>query len=209
MPAPPAPLLVDLLREALARGEPVSLVVASDSMRPLLRRGDRVIIAPVVAADLERGDLVTLHDGSPSGSLLTHRYYGQIASVPPLLVTRGDRVLRFDAPASPERLIGRVLARQRGGHTLSLLGGPGAALNSRLGALACDEVRRVTGRALSVSMDKTEYDTLAALAAANAGRLSVRIYRRWLRWRAAGLARGARGVPDDAARSLELKEAHV
>jgi len=209
MSASPAPLLLDLLREALARGEPVTLAVSSDSMEPLLRRGDRVVVAPAVAADLEPGDIVTLHHGAPGGSLLTHRYYGRIAGDPAFLVTRGDRVIRFDTPVTAGRLLGRAVIRLRGGRALSLLSGPGVALNARLGALARDEIRRVTGRALPVLADRTEYDEVAMLAEANASRLSTRIIRRWLRWQAAILARGARGEPDGATQGPELREVHA
>jgi len=108
-----------------------------------------------------------------------------------------------------ERLLGRAVLRLRGGRALALLSGPGAALNARLAALARDEIRRVTGRTLPVLADRTEYDLVATLAAANASRLSTRATRRWLRWQAAFLARGARGEPDGANQGPELREVHA
>lgn len=146
MTQPDAALLASMLQESMQRGETPSLTLTSDSMLPLLRRGDQVQVEPVTAAQLRPGDVVTLVDERDRTQLLTHRYWGRIAQDDGrTLVTRGDRPLWFDPPCPERNLVGRVMARRRDGRYLSLEDGAGAWLNRRLAWLAQVEMRWLTG----------------------------------------------------------------
>ena len=189
MAAPSAPILLDLLHEGLARGDQVALTVSSDSMRPLLRAGDVVILEAANVAILASGDIITTIDPTEPAALLTHRFYGLIAGDIPLLITRGDRVIRFDSLSPAHHFVGRVVARQRGDNTLLMTSGAGATLNGRLACLASDEVRRIAGEPLPAAPTRAGFERIAAQLVANARRPRVRLYRRWIALEAAGLAR--------------------
>lgn len=208
MSVPTVPLLLDLLREALAGGQRSALTVTSESMRPLLRAGDRVILEGASPADLNPGDIVTIIHPTLPGQTLTHRFYTMVDGDVPQLVTRGDRVIRFDVPSPAARLIGRVVVRRRGDYDLSLVEDPGAWLNRRLAELAREEVHQVAGRALPLTPTPAELDAVARLAAANSRRLSFRFYRHLTRFRAAWIARGVTGQTITAG-SAEWQEVHV
>lgn len=111
-PPPPSHLnaaVAELVRESLANGQATWLVVVSGSMRPLLTEGDEVYVEPIQPHQLHAGDVIVLRE--PAG-LLTHRFYGPTHG---RLLTRGDRNLWPDPPASADQLLGRVVARRRNG----------------------------------------------------------------------------------------------
>jgi hypothetical protein len=139
-----------LLRQALAEGNQPRLTITSNSMAPLLRRGDVVRLASTKAASLRPGDVIVLV--TPE-NLLTHRYWGNIADGRGIwLITRGDRPLGFDRPTMAQDLVGKVIARHRGERELSLTGGRGERLNQRLARLAARESRWL-GAAPPVSVE--------------------------------------------------------
>lgn len=127
-------VLSDLLRQGLKAGQVVYLTVSSGSMSPLLRAGDRVGVGQVELDHLQVGDVVVI---SQPDSLLTHRFYGlRHVQSQRRFMTRGDRVRYFDPLWHEEDLLGRVLLRQRGSHTLWLDQGRGRRLNQWLTKLA-------------------------------------------------------------------------
>ncbi|MCA9975454.1 MAG: signal peptidase I [Anaerolineales bacterium] len=134
-----ASLLADFLKESLHQNQYPRLTVTSNSMLPLLRRGDQIILESVRITELQPGDIITiLHQAQ----LLTHRYWGTLKQDgQEQLLTRGDRPLQFDAPTPGENLVGRVAQRMRQGHTLSLQAGWGEWLNRRLAQLSQYEWR--------------------------------------------------------------------
>ncbi|MBE2197015.1 MAG: hypothetical protein IAE79_00295 [Anaerolinea sp.] len=133
-PSLDAPLLANMLQESLRHNQRPTLTISSDSMLPLLRRGDQVTLEPVAPAQLQPGDIITcLHNAH----LLTHRYWDTaVSATQPHLHTRGDRSLQADAPTPTTDLIGRVTQRTRGKRTLSLQTGAGLWLNRALANLA-------------------------------------------------------------------------
>jgi hypothetical protein len=134
-----AALLAALLRESMAKGQQPNLKISSDSMYPLLERGDVIILESVTLEQIRPGDLLTI---TTDLHLLTHRYYGQQNSTTGVqLLTRGDRLLLFDQPRPTACLIGRVTARRRQDKVLSLQRGRGRWLNRQLGCWAQIEVR--------------------------------------------------------------------
>ncbi len=102
------------------------LEITSDSMTPLLRRGDRVGLAAATPEQLRRGDIVTFVEND---HLTTHRYWGQMAG---RLLSRADRSGAFDRPWLPQALVGRVVVRRRARAGLRLDVGAGRRLNHLL-----------------------------------------------------------------------------
>lgn len=128
-------LIADSLRESLARNLPPVLTVSSDSMMPLLRQGDEVVLTAVTPDGLHSGEIVTYFNGI---DLITHRFW-RVAGE--RLLFRGDRPMHYDPPVFPEQVIGRVQERRRNGRTLSLDFGRGAWLNRHLAWLVQWEYR--------------------------------------------------------------------
>jgi signal peptidase I len=132
-------VLAALVRESLQKGQPTRLTVSSNSMAPLLRPGDEIVLEPVTGADLVVGDILTL---ASAQGLLTHRYWAtQNDSTGLHLLTRGDRPLVFDPPWPQEAVVGRMVARVRGGRELALTTSRGRRLNRHLVWLAKMEYR--------------------------------------------------------------------
>lgn len=128
------PLLAALLRDALRQGKEPMLTVTSDSMAPLIRRGDQIRLAAAAPTDLQPGDIIVI---GGRHELLTHRYWGRLGDGPDApLLTRGDRPRDYDPPAPVDQLVGRVVARRRAQRVLPLCSGAGEWLNGRLARLA-------------------------------------------------------------------------
>jgi hypothetical protein len=111
-------LLGPLLRDLSAEGRSVEIPVRGTSMHPLLQDGDRVQVVPATAADVRMGHVVVL--AGSSGPII-HRLVGRWPGpAGPRLLTKGDGAPRLDPPASPDGLIGRVVARVRNGRVRRL-----------------------------------------------------------------------------------------
>jgi signal peptidase I len=132
-------LLADLLREAMRKGKLPFLTVVSNSMSPLIRRGDQIQIAPKTAEQLQPGDIIVYKGPA---NLITHRFWGFLSEKEQTrLVTRGDRPQHFDSPIAPANLVGQVIGRRRKQHFLDLAVGRGKWLNNHLANLARLEIR--------------------------------------------------------------------
>ena len=101
-------LFEELSVALLRRGNAVRFRVHGDSMRPNLLDGDEVVVAPVEAADLRRGDVVLAENAQ---GLLVHRV-SSCDSSSGAIVLRSDTGLDFDPPVT--RLFGKVLSLRRG-----------------------------------------------------------------------------------------------
>lgn len=134
-------VLLALMQKSIAQGQTFYLTVRSDSMAPLLRRGDQIAVEATTPDQLRAGDIVVVNEGL---DFLTHRYWGQ-SEGKKRLVTRGDRSLVFDPPCEPQQLLGRVTARRRQQHTFALRRGTGGWLVAHLGQLALLEQRIFAG----------------------------------------------------------------
>lgn len=165
-----------MLKESMARGQTPSLTLTSSSMRPLLHAGDQVQIEAAKLDALHVGDIVTLVDADNATQLLTHRFWGaRSQSGEAKLVTRGDRPLLFDPPLPAHRLVGRVIARQRGDSRLPLNDGIGRRLNCILARIADAELRWLTG------LEQADWVQNTAAANARAARQQSRRHVRLLR----------------------------
>ena len=86
---------------------PLRLTVTSDSMRPLLRVGDVVVVQPADPHILQPGVVVVVQRGS---QWTTHRL---VAVDGHGLHTHGDNTRFADEPVSTDQLVGRVIAIER------------------------------------------------------------------------------------------------
>jgi len=105
------------IRKLLAGGATIPIFVESESMSPLLRTGDKLLLQAASVDDLRVGDIITLQQ---TDHLLTHRFYGMKNG---LLRTRGDRNLAMDGLQPPDRLLGKIVERERNGRLFSLTHG--------------------------------------------------------------------------------------
>lgn len=119
--------------------ERLRLQVISDSMWPLLRAGDAVIVQPIGPAadrgDCRVGDVLVAHRGA---ELITHRL---IAIEGERWLMRGDNAILVDAPVRRAECVGRVEAIERGAYQIDLAQPQWAQLNQRLG-----QIGRAQGR---------------------------------------------------------------
>ncbi len=98
-------------------GEQHFIPITGNSMLPLIRDGDHVLVAHGCAG-LRRGDVVVFRH---EGRLIAHRvlciYDGDAR---PTFVTKGDNAPQFDSPLSADEIVGRVLAVERGSRYMPL-----------------------------------------------------------------------------------------
>jgi len=90
------------------------LTVTGDSMRPLLRAGDGVIVQPIDPYALRPGNVVVAQRG---GEWITHRL---VAVDKRGWHMHGDNTRYGDEAASATEIVGRVIAIERGAHTIDL-----------------------------------------------------------------------------------------
>ena len=146
-------LLAPLIRDLASEGKAAEIPVRGNSMRPMLRDGDRVRLAPVTHADARLGDVVLRVEPS---SPIIHRVVGWWPSRDGWRVlTKGDGARRLDPPLPPERLVGRVVALVRGSDVRQLDGtwmrvrARSCAFRSLIAGLIVEAWDRAHGRARS------------------------------------------------------------
>jgi hypothetical protein len=130
MQLPDIRLTSAILQDTVEQGTCPFIEISSDSMAPLIRKGDEIQIEAVILKDLSMGDIVVVED---TIGLLAHRYwlnYSHRGEVNLLL--KGDSLKDYDHPISSQNLIGRVIARRRNSRILGLTNGLGARLNGFL-----------------------------------------------------------------------------
>ena len=98
----------------LDKGFGVRFEVQGRSMSPNLEEGDGVLVTPVEASELRRGDIVLAENAD---GLRVHRVHSS-AALTEELVLRSDTGLDFDPPT--RQVFGKVLARARDSKELSL-----------------------------------------------------------------------------------------
>lgn len=123
-----------LLLDGLDQSQLPFVTVRSDSMAPLLRRGDQIQLGPIGVERLIIGNIVVL--GEPE-ELLAHRLWGvEQLGEDVFLLSRGDRLAYYDPLTPSSQLRAIVIARRRSGRLLRLDHGSGAWLNHRLTQLS-------------------------------------------------------------------------
>ncbi len=146
-------LLAPLLRDLAVAGRSAELPVRGNSMRPLLRDGDRVRVIPVTATSVRVGEVVV---SAEANGPIIHRVVGWWPSRHGWhILTKGDNATRLDAPLRVDGVIGRAVARVRGSHMRRLDGasmrlcGRSRALVSLVAGLVVEAWDRARRRARS------------------------------------------------------------
>lgn len=118
------------------------LSVQTDSMAPVYRPGDALLVGP--ASELRPGEIVSYMSPTNPGVIISHR----LVSVDNLLVTKGDNLPKPDVAFSETLVVGRAAASlPRLGYVLDFLHKPiGVALSVYLpaSALVIAEIRRLS-----------------------------------------------------------------
>jgi signal peptidase I len=118
---------------------PLRLRVTSDSMRPLLRTGDEVVVQSSETHTLRPGDVLVVRRGE---EWITHRL---VAVDERGWHTHGDNTRYADEPASAAEIVGRVIAIERGTQTIDLQQPRWRAIDRRI-----NRVQRIQLRVLAV-----------------------------------------------------------
>jgi signal peptidase len=109
---------LELSREILRRGKNLRIPIVGESMYPIFKRGDIIIIKPVKIEDLSVGDVVLYQSGK---RMVAHRLIKKcINNGKMTFVMKGDSFPDFDPPVYPEDVIGKVIAIEREERTLRL-----------------------------------------------------------------------------------------
>ena len=101
---------MNLFRAGLTDG--LRLKVAGESMMPLLRPRDAVIVSQVKPNQLICGDIIVRY----ATDFVTHRY---IRTVRGMIYTKGDGRYYLDAPFDPGEIVGRVTIVERSGKQIN------------------------------------------------------------------------------------------
>ncbi len=118
-----------------------SAIVTSNSMAPLLRRDDLIILVKTQPNKLKAGDLVVLHTEQ---ELIVHRYWdSRHLDDKPYLITKGDRLAVFDPLMPASYLVGRVIKRVRKNRVTSFNKSPGQLVNKVLSFMLLFETKLV------------------------------------------------------------------
>jgi len=94
--------------------EALRVMVTSDSMRPLLRGGDVVVVQSTDPHAVQPGAVLVVQRG---GEWITHRL---LAVDERGWHTHGDNTRYGDEAVSADQIVGRVIAIERGGQTIDL-----------------------------------------------------------------------------------------
>lgn len=99
------------------QGKQHRISIAGNSMLPLMRDGDRVMVAHGNAG-VQPGDVIVFWQ---SERLMVHRVIQiDVAREYSQFLTKGDNVSSFDPPVVVDQIIGRVMAIQRGDREISI-----------------------------------------------------------------------------------------
>jgi signal peptidase I len=105
-------------REALIPGHSLCVKCRGQSMYPMIKGGDTLLIEVVNANKLKPGDIAFYC--LPSGTFVVHRLVKRNGAG--LLLTNGDNLRQADNPVTGEHIFGKVTVIERGGKSLALTG---------------------------------------------------------------------------------------
>ena len=130
---------VDVISDLLGRGHSVRFRASGGSMRPTIREGDAITVAPARPAGISRGDVILYRVGR---GVIAHRV-ARVAREPDgalVFIPRGDASQGRDEPVEEGAILGRVVAVERGGQRLNP-----AAGRARVLAVAWAAAARLLG----------------------------------------------------------------
>jgi signal peptidase I len=103
-----ADFLNSILLESYKSAPISSCKVISNSMFPLIKKGDWVFVKPTPAEKLNPGDILIFQN---QRRFVVHRIVKKTNNH---LITKGDWTKTLDSPISTENVIGKVIAIRRG-----------------------------------------------------------------------------------------------
>lgn len=103
---------LDIAAQVLARGHRVRFVAEGDSMRPTLRGGEALIVAPVVPPEVGVDDILLYRAGNRA---YVHRVIAIGDESRRVFTLRGDADDAVAEHVPAEQVLGRVVAIQREG----------------------------------------------------------------------------------------------
>lgn len=118
-------LVHETIADLLGRGIAVRFQVHGDSMHPVIHSGDYVLVEPVEAGRVRRGDVVL---SLTERGLTAHRVVAISGST---FTTRGDNAPAPDAPFTAAQLLGRVRSAEHEGRVRSMRGVRTAAARAK------------------------------------------------------------------------------
>jgi signal peptidase I len=125
----------EVWRTAAAGGGSLRLTITSDSMRPLLRTGDVVVVQPIEPRALLPGAVIVVQRG---GEWITHRL---VAVDERGWHTHGDNTRYADEAASAAEIVGRVIAIEQADQTIDLEQPQWRAIDRRINRVQRLQVR--------------------------------------------------------------------
>jgi signal peptidase I len=105
---------VDIVSDLLRRGHSVRFRAKGGSMRPTIREGEAITVAPVRPAGIRRGDVILYRSAR---GVIAHRV-ARVERHPDgglVFLPRGDASRGRDDPVEKAAILGSVVAVERGG----------------------------------------------------------------------------------------------
>jgi len=108
----------DISKEVTSKGLSWRAKSRGESMYPLIKNGDTLLIKPLRADELNPGDIAIYR--LPSGSFIAHRFIKRNSSGS--LLTNGDSMRQYDKLVAEEQVFGKVIQIEHNGRALKLAG---------------------------------------------------------------------------------------
>ena len=106
------------MKQQLCQEKEIILKVLGDSMHPLMKEGESIRVESFDPNTVSVGDIITFEK---EDTYITHRLlWTKTRDNGIELITRGDNEINIDPPVSPDHVLGKVAALQRGSQTLQL-----------------------------------------------------------------------------------------
>lgn len=136
--------VVEMVKQQIAGADMASFVIVTDSMRPIIKPGNTVVVKDWPAEKLIRGDIILYEE---QHILYAHRLLYKTAKPQKyrkdakevMLVTKGDHSRTIDPPFPEEHLLGKVVTIEKKGRRIDLGVGPWRAFNWILAILSLIE----------------------------------------------------------------------
>jgi signal peptidase I len=108
----------EVSRETSSTGHAWRVKSRGESMYPLIKNGDTLLIEPLKADELHPGDIAFYRVSS--GSFVAHRFIKRNSSG--LLLTNGDSLRQYDELVDEGQVFGKVIQIEHNGKALKLAG---------------------------------------------------------------------------------------
>ncbi len=112
-------IFLDISCELLRDGYPIRFRASGQSMKPTIKDGEIIIIEPVNAENINRGDIILCR---MERGVIAHRVMAieHEGSKQPRFILRGDSATSDDQAIAASDILGRVVGVERGGRAVNL-----------------------------------------------------------------------------------------